>query len=166
MAATFAVIDVVDSEGRVSPMRMRVSAATMPTGYDAFIAGVIGATFGTGLLSLGGVKRAYLEIESGSAAAAPAADVDIRDNWQTRWSSAYPRPFRLGIPARNPDPALIATGGVVIGNLTVTEWAAFISSLTGTIKVLDPTNGDVTTGILSGIAGVRGRKRPRVGSTR
>jgi hypothetical protein len=165
--ATYAVIDVIDSERRVSPLRMRVTDAAMPTGYQSFIAGVIAATFGAAAPSLGGVARAYVEIDATAVAQAPISDTDVRFNWQTRWTSAYPRPFRLGIPARNPLAALIATGSVVLGDLTASDWAAWISAVnTGAVTLKDPTNGDAATGILAAVAGVRGRKRPRIGSTR
>jgi len=167
MAETFIKMQVKDSVDRPSTMRFRVTDAAAPAGYLTYVNGVAAALFGAGLPSLGGVRKAFIEIDLGLTPIDSAGDCRIQDNWQTSWTPSAEEDFRLSIPALNPDPALIVPGSFILGDVSVSPWDAVLAAMVTTaIKLESSSDGDAATGIAQAIANVRGRKRPRVGGSR
>ena len=167
MAATFIHFQVFDSVGRPSTVRFRVTDATAPTGYPAYVNAVLAALSGTGLPILGQVKTAFVEVDLGITPIDLGGDCRIQDKWETSWSPSADEDFRLSFPALNPDPALIVPGSFILGDPSASPWPALSSALiTSGIKLQSVDGGDNATGLAKTIASVRSRKRPRVGGVR
>jgi hypothetical protein len=165
--ATWIKIEVTDSVDRRSSMRFRVTPGHTTAEYTTFFTNLASFLFGVGLPSIGGWFKASVEIDLDTVGHAPYGFCDTRDNWQMSWVPGDGDAFRMGIPCRDLDPALLATGSKTLADLTQSAWSNLVDALSGgTIVLLDPEDGDVATEPLEAIANVRARKRPREGAKR
>lgn len=165
--ASYLVFDVNDSHGRTSPWRMRITDQTVDPDTVTFANAIGTAAFGSLKPSVGGLKRAYVEIDAGVDPISPVTNSDTRDNWQAILSGAGVVGSRMSIPARNENPALYNGGNTDLALLTEAHWAALVTAMfDGSPSVLNTKDGATVDSFLQAIATVRARKRRREGGSR
>lgn len=163
---TFLRFAITDDKGRISNLRWRIpdqpEFPVISTDINAFLAVLNGA----GLPSLGGLASVFVEQNLIALPGPAQPGSDVRDKWTTRFLGADGHLFRVSIPAANPDNKFIATGGVVLANLSQSDIAALITAWQATtIRPINPITASSGT-VTQMVSVERNRVRPRVGSTK
>lgn len=165
--ATFLEIAVNDStqpKRRTGLIRFRISDATFPAGVQTNLSSLIGHLFGASLPIAGGMAGARIVIGSADTPTTPSLPIDIRNLWKVDGSGADTLVSRFQLPAANPLPGLLASGSVVLADLSSSVWTSIITDLLA-LGWEDPKTGE-TLAVDQVVKSVRARVRPRIGSVR
>lgn len=163
MAPTFYVLEWIDAAGKKSTYRQRIQDIA-PTSPQETAAGQLNDALQA--VALGNINRAFFEIPATLTEGPVNPNSDVELVWKMAGiPTGGSRPAHIGIPSRNPDPALLGGNSGVLADLSGTAFAALLTIWNGG-SIMDLR--DLATGehvaIDRGFATSRARVRPRVGA--
>lgn len=167
--ASFINIATYDVNNQHAKLRIPVTAASVPTGYDTYANALLATIYGSGLPGLAGVSGATVEIDLGVTPIAPTGSQDARLKWQATMFNAADKTSRLSLPGRNPLASLITGGTEIVAAIGSSPWPAVLAALiasSGGVHMVNPVDDSNIATWGPVVAVTRSRKRPRVGGKR